>query len=72
MQRLGNVNLIIYEGSGGGYFKHSYYQNPAVSADVLALLRFGWQPGEGTRQGLQRVDENIWRIGASYLAPGTQ
>lgn len=74
MQRLANVDLIVYEGSGGGFFKHSYYQDPAVSSDVLALLRFGWRPGEGTRQGLQRVDENIniWRIGANYLAPGTQ
>ncbi len=72
MQRLANVDLIVYEGSGGGFFKHSYYRDPAMSSDVLALLRFGWRPGEGTRQGLQRVDENIWRIGANYLAPGTQ
>jgi len=54
--------MIVYEGSGGGIFQHSYFIDPAVSSDILMVLRYGWRPGEGQRQDLERVDDNIWRI----------
>ena len=62
LRRMTNLDLIVYEGSGGGFLGHSYYDDPAVSSDVLKVLRYGWRPGEGKRQGLERVEGNIWRI----------
>ena len=62
LRRMANLDLIVYKGSGGGLLGHSYYDDPAVSSDVLMVLRYGWRPGEGKRQGLEQVDGNIWRI----------
>ncbi len=66
MRRCDNLDLIVYDGSGGGLFKHGYYNDPAVSSDMLMLLRYGWRPGEGQRLGLERIDEQVWRIQADY------
>jgi hypothetical protein len=29
---------------------------------MIMLLRYGWRPGEGQRQGLERVSPKIWRL----------
>lgn len=68
VRRSANLDIIIYQGSGGGFFKHGYYDDPAVSSDMVMLLRYGWRPGEGVRRGLERLEENIWRIGDAYWA----
>ena len=65
-----NLDVIVYQGSGGGYFQHGYYTDPAVSSDMVMLLRYGWRPGEGERLGLERLDENIWRINEAHWADG--
>ena len=70
VRRSANLDIIVYEGSGGGIFKHGYYDDPAVSSDVLMVLRYGWRPGEGERRGLERLDENIWRISEAHWADG--
>ena len=69
MRRSGNLDVIVYQGEGGGFFRHGYYNDPAVSSDILMVLRYGWRPGEGERQGLERLDENTWRISEAYWAP---
>ena len=66
VRRAENLDVIVYEGIGGGIFRHGYYDDPAVSSDILMLLRYGWKPGEGKRRGLQRLGENTWRIDARY------
>ena len=68
MKRYANLDMVVYEGSEGGIFRHGYYDDAAVSSDILMVLRFGWRPGEGERQGLERIDDNIWRIPDDYLA----
>ena len=68
IRRYANLDVIVYQGSGGGFFKHGYYDDPAVSSDMVMLLRYGWRPGEGERLGLERLDENIWRLGDDYWA----
>jgi len=68
VRRYANLDVIVYQGSGGGFLKHGYYDDPAVSSDVVMLLRYGWLPGEGERLGLERLDENIWRLGDDYWA----
>ena len=66
VRRADNLDVIVYEGKGGGIFRHGYYEDPAVSSDVLMLLRYGWRPGEGERQGLERLGENTWRIDTAH------
>ncbi len=68
VRRSANLDVIVYQGSGGGFFKHGYYDDPAVSSDVVMLLRYGWRPGEGERRGLERLEENIWRLDDAYWA----
>jgi len=70
MRRFGNLDLIVYAGAGGGGFKHGYFRHPAVSSDILMVLRYGWRPGEGRRQGLEPLGDGVWRIGDAYLAEG--
>jgi len=50
------------QGGGGGLFRHGYYTDPLVSSDMLMLLRYGWRPGEGERQGLELISPNISRL----------
>jgi esterase/lipase superfamily enzyme len=57
-----NLDIIIYKGSGGGIFRHSYYRDPAISSDMLMLLRYGWLPGEGGRRTLEPKGKNIWTL----------
>ena len=72
VRRADNLDVIAYEGKGGGLFRHGYYEDPAVSADILMLLRYGWAPGEGERQGLERLGENTWRIDAAHWDEATR
>ncbi len=70
LQQITNLDIVSYDGRVGGKFGHFYFlENPAISSDILALLRFGLPPGEGVRQGLQRVDSRsaFWTIQDDYL-----
>jgi esterase/lipase superfamily enzyme len=66
VRRADNLDIIAYDGKGGGLFRHGYYDDPAVSADIIMLLRYGWRPGEGERHGLERLGENTWRIDTAH------
>jgi hypothetical protein len=70
LQRPTNLDLILYEGRGGGLFRHSYFRDPVASSDMLMLLRFGWGPGEGKRRGLEALGTNMWRITVSSHSDG--
>lgn len=46
------------------FFGHSYFtSDPAVSLDVVALIRYGLKPGEPGRP-LQEIRRPFWRIPA--------
>jgi esterase/lipase superfamily enzyme len=62
MERDANLNVVVYEGVGGGIFRHGYFRDPVASSDMILLLRYGLRPGEGQRQGLEKVSPRIWRI----------
>jgi esterase/lipase superfamily enzyme len=67
-RQLTNLDIISYQGSSGGRFGHSYFlSNPAVSSDLLALLRYGWAPGKENGRPLENLDGgNVWRINDAY------
>jgi hypothetical protein len=62
IERRANLDIILYEGRGGGILRHTYLREPVASSNILMLLRFGWGPGEGKRQGLDAIGPNTWRI----------
>ena len=71
LEEIANLDIVSYRGRIGGRFGHGYFRdNPAVSSDLLATLRYGWLPGEGLRRGLRRADEgsNFWLIDDDYLS----
>jgi esterase/lipase superfamily enzyme len=48
----------------GGVLGHSYYNsNPKVSADLIALIRYGLRPGDPGRP-LEEIQRPFWRIPA--------
>jgi len=51
-------------GLGHGYF----YENPAVSSDIILLLRYGLAAGSSGRP-LTYVRPNFWKIPKAYLKP---
>jgi hypothetical protein len=65
---MANLDVIVYEGAGGGIFRHGYFRDPVASSDMILLLRYGLRPGEGKRRGLERLSPNIWRIAGSAPA----
>ena len=67
IERADNFDIIVYEGGGGGTYRHSYYRHAAISSDILMLLRYGWMPGEEGRQALEPIGPNLWGIDDAYL-----
>lgn len=65
LARDSNLDVLIYKGSGGGLFQHSYFRDPKVSSDVVLLLRYGYAAGEGGRSSLQPLGDNLWSLGAA-------
>ena len=48
-----------------GFLGHSYYtSDPAVSSDLIALIRYGLRPGEPGRP-LEEIQRPFWRIPAA-------
>ena len=71
LDEVANLDIVSYRGSIGGKFGHGYFrENPAVSSDILANVRFDWRAGEGLRRGLERAENasNFWIIRDDYLA----
>ena len=65
---VGNVSLINVPKSRG-FVGHGYFHsNPAVSADLIRLIRSNALPGTEARP-LTFVEGNFWRMEDDYLAP---
>jgi esterase/lipase superfamily enzyme len=57
------VDIIEVRGTTD-FFGHSYFvSNPKVSADIVALLRYGLRPNEPGRP-LQQIAGSFWRVSA--------
>jgi esterase/lipase superfamily enzyme len=72
LERVTKVSLIDARVSSD-FIGHAYfYNNPAVSADLILLLQEGFAPGSPGRP-LRKRGENFWQITNDYLmAPTTQ
>ena len=66
LERAGNVDVIFYSGGEGGTLGHSYYQAPAILADLF-LLYEGKLPGWPGGRPLERFGDSMWIIDDEYL-----
>ena len=58
--KVGNVDIVVYEGQRTDKFGHSYFaSNPQVSADLVELIRNGTPPGAPGRP-LNRSGKISW------------
>ena len=65
---VGNVSLVSVPKSRG-FVGHGYFHsNPAVSADLIRLIRSNAPPGSAERP-LMFVEGNFWSMEDDYLAP---
>lgn len=61
------VTVVNFEGEAEGY-GHDYFRtNPAVSSDIVLMLRYGFRPGEAGRP-LEHVGLNFWKVPPGYPA----
>ena len=61
--QLHAVDIIEVRGKTD-FFGHSYFvSNPKVSADIVAMLRYGLRPNEPGRP-LQQIAGTFWRVSA--------
>ena len=61
MRRVGMVDVIQISGTTD-VFGHGYFRsNPRVSADLIAMLRYGLRPNEPGRP-LEEVTRPFWRV----------
>ena len=65
--RAGRLSIVDFEGESTGY-GHSYFRtNPAVSSDLVLMIRYGFKPGE-TGRPLEHIGLNFWRVPEGYPA----
>ncbi len=61
------VTVVNFEGESTGY-GHDYFRtNPAVSSDLVLMIRYGIKPGEPGRP-LEHIGLNFWRVPDGYPA----
>ncbi len=59
------VTVVNFEGEATGY-GHDYFRtNPAVSSDLVLMIRYGFKPGEAGRP-LEHIGLNFWRVPEGY------
>lgn len=67
LAKLRDVSFIIAD-VDDGYLGHSYfYKNPAVSSDLILLIRDNRPPGAEHGRPLRKNDEGTWVIDDDYL-----
>jgi hypothetical protein len=65
-----DIQFIVVRVAGFAYGRHYYFcSDPAVSSDLLLLLRDNRRPGAENGRPLAREVGGLWRIDPDYPAP---
>ena len=65
-ERRQDLSMIRFEGGPSDKYGHSYFRtNPAVSADIVLMLRYELSPGTPERP-LQDLGGGFWKIPPGY------
>ena len=66
LSELGFINVIQIRGTTD-FFGHGYFRsNPRVSADLIAMIRYGLEPNEPGRP-LEEIKRPFWRVPESGM-----
>ncbi len=69
LSHLPDVQFIDARVAGSGRGSHFYfYSHPAVSSDLILLMRDNRSPGAENGRPLSREPDGLWRIGEDYPA----
>ncbi len=61
-------SVVQYQGRSGGAFGHDYYRsNPAISSDLVLMVRYGYAPGAESGRPLDPAGGFFWKIDDDYL-----
>ena len=63
----GKHDIIELQGDGGSFGHAYFYENPAVSSDVLLNMRFDRRAGAENGRPLLRQKGSFWKIQDDYL-----
>lgn len=70
IRQLNRVQLIKAKVKDLGDFNHAYFHtSPAVSSDIVLLLRYDLLPGAEHGRPLTRSDEGYWMVTDGYPGP---
>src|SRR5207253_1371158 len=74
IRKSGGAEIVEACISDPGDDGHLYFQtNPAVSSDVVLMMRYGFRPGADHGRPLRVMDNGLWAIDDNYPnAPGTE
>lgn len=73
MRRKTEVEIIDVRTSEVGAFGHDYFHSsPAVSSDLILLLRYHYEPGAENGRPLKIEDNEFWMIDDKYPTPTTR
>ena len=61
------VTVVNFQGESTGYGHNYFRNNPAVSSDLVLMIRYGFKPGEPGRP-LEHIGLNFWRVPEGYPA----
>jgi esterase/lipase superfamily enzyme len=65
-----NVQIVDAQVSNPGDFGHNYfYANPAVSSDLMLLVRYHREPGADTGRPLRSAETGFWFVDDNYPKP---
>ncbi len=62
-----NANLIDLKGEGGAFGHGYFHDNPAVSSDLIQVIRHGRKPGKKNGRPLKKLRKGYWVITDDYL-----
>jgi esterase/lipase superfamily enzyme len=70
MRNSSTIQIVDAQISNPGSFGHDYFHsNPAVSSDLILLLRYHRSPGADTGRPLRITPHGFWAIDDSYPRP---
>jgi esterase/lipase superfamily enzyme len=67
LRQYSHIEVIDARVSGYGSWGHDYfYANPAVSSDLIRLLRYGNEAGDPAERPLKREENSFWILDNDY------
>ena len=67
VRSVDNVHFVNLQGEGGAFGHGYFHDNPAVSSDLMLILRYNRKPGAENGRPLQNVQGQFWVIHDNYL-----